>query len=90
MNLYQVGNLAKSIAGHDKNQFFVIVREESEYVYLADGKERTLEKPKRKNKKHIQPIYYHTDKMDEPVPEMKRNEEIKRAIKLFSAKAAQE
>ncbi len=90
MNLYQVGNLAKSIAGHDKDQFFVIVREESEYVYLADGKERTLEKPKRKNKKHIQPIYYNTDKKDEPAPEMKRNEEIKRAIKLFCAKAAQE
>ena len=86
MNLYQVGNLAKSIAGHDKDQFYVIVREESEYVYLADGKERTLERPKRKNKKHIQPIYYDTEK----VPEMKRNEEIKRAIKLFSAKAAQE
>ncbi len=89
MNLYQVGNLAKSIAGHDKDQFYVIVREESEYVYLADGKERTLERPKRKNKKHIQPIYYDTEKK-EPVPEMKRNEEIKRAIKLFSAKAAQE
>ena len=89
MNLYQVGNLAKSIAGHDKDQFYVIVREESEYVYLADGKERTLERPKRKNKKHIQPIYYDTEKK-EPAPEMKRNEEIKRAIKLFSAKAAQE
>lgn len=87
MNLYRVGNLAKSIAGHDRDQIFVIVKEEGEYVYVADGRIRTLEKPKRKNKKHIQPIYYGKDGL---APEMKRNEEIKRAIKLFARDAAQE
>lgn len=50
------GLLATSKAGHDKDSVFVIVREESEYVYIADGEGRTVEKPKRKNKKHIQLI----------------------------------
>lgn len=86
MNLYKTGNLARSTAGHDRNQLFVIVKEEGEYVYVADGRQRTLEKPKRKNKKHVQPISHAGDL----VPEIKRNEDIKRAIKLYSADAAQE
>ena len=52
MNLLQ-GSVIKSIAGHDKNCYFVVVKVESDYVYIADGKERKLEKPKRKNIKHI-------------------------------------
>lgn len=52
MNLLQ-GSVIKSIAGHDKNCYFVVVKVEDGYVYIADGKERKLEKPKRKNIKHI-------------------------------------
>lgn len=55
--LFERGILVQSLAGHDKGQFFVIIGEEAEYVSLVDGKTRTLEKPKRKNKKHIQVIY---------------------------------
>lgn len=50
------GMLASSKAGHDKNTVYVIIKEETAYVYLADGRTRTLETPKRKNKKHIQII----------------------------------
>lgn len=48
--------LASSKAGHDKNNVYVIIKEETEYVYLADGKLKTVQKPKKKNKKHIQII----------------------------------
>ncbi|MEY8337871.1 hypothetical protein AALB16_07520 [Lachnospiraceae bacterium 62-35] len=54
---YVQGCLAKSLAGHDKDHIFVILREEGEYVYLADGKNRTIDRPKKKKKKHIQIIY---------------------------------
>lgn len=50
------GMLAKSLAGHDKDQIFVIMSDESEYVYLADGKTRTICRMKKKKKKHIQLI----------------------------------
>lgn len=48
--------LASSKAGHDKKTVYVIIEEDKEYVYLADGKTRPLTKPKKKNKKHIQII----------------------------------
>lgn len=50
------GMLASSKAGHDRNNIYVIIKEEAEYIYLVDGKSRTIEKPKKKNKKHIQII----------------------------------
>lgn len=46
------GLLVKSVAGHDKG-YFVIVKTENNFVYLANGKSRKLDNPKRKNIKHI-------------------------------------
>lgn len=45
-----------SLAGHDKGKLFFVLREEGEYVLLADGKGRKLATPKRKRKKHIQSV----------------------------------
>lgn len=56
MERYEVGMLAKSKAGHDKGHVYVITKEDDAYVYLADGTIRTLEKPKKKKKKHVQVI----------------------------------
>lgn len=52
------GFLASSKAGHDKDKIYVIIKEDSEYVWLADGKIKTISNPKKKRKKHIQPIKY--------------------------------
>lgn len=51
-----VGILAMSKAGHDKGTIYVIIREEGEYVYVADGHIRTVNRPKKKNNKHVQII----------------------------------
>lgn len=82
-----VGMFVSSKAGHDKDTIYIIIKEIDEYVYLVDGKFKTLEKPKRKNKKHIQII----DKVQNEIIRHKivntlpiQNEEIKRAIKLYS------
>ena len=53
-----IGFLASSKAGHDKDKVYVIIKEDTEYVWLADGKIKTVEKPKKKRKKHIQIIKY--------------------------------
>lgn len=76
--------LAVSRAGHDKDNMYVIVKEEANWVYLADGKLKPLEKPKKKNKKHIQVIKKLPKEITEVfTQENFRNEEIKRAIKLY-------
>ncbi len=74
----RTGVLAKSLAGHDKGELFVIIQEDREYVFLVDGKSRTVKEPKRKNKKHIQVIYNglnHKEKLTD--------EEIRRWIRCY-------
>ena len=53
---YEKGMLAKSLAGHDEGNVYIIVETDQKYVYLVDGKIRTLDRPKRKRKKHVQLI----------------------------------
>ncbi len=80
-----IGRFATSKAGHDKTKLYVIIKEDSEYVYLVDGDLKPLDKPKKKSKKHIQII----NRVDETIQnklETKQiiyNEDIKRAIKLY-------
>jgi ribosomal protein L14E/L6E/L27E len=79
------GMFAVSMAGHDKGRMYLIVKEEDGYVFLADGETRTIENPKKKKRKHIQPV---KAGMDEVLAEKLKNrqtiynEEIKFAIKV--------
>lgn len=84
-----IGMFAISKAGHDKNQWYIILDETEEYVYLVDGIFKTLEKPKKKSKKHIQIVrkvenYEIAEKLKNKMPI--QNEEIKRAIKVITEK----
>ena len=47
-------DIVRSCAGRDRGQLFFIVELVETYVYLADGKGRRLENPKRKKRRHIE------------------------------------
>lgn len=79
-----LGMFALSRAGHDKGKVYIIIGEAGEYLYVADGQSRTVERPKRKNRKHIQVAKKGTSpeltgKLKESQPVS--NEEIKYLIK---------
>ena len=54
--------LVRSLAGHEKDRLYIIIQQDEEYVWLVDGRNRTMEKPK----KHIQVIH----RIPEPVKKM--------------------
>lgn len=56
INIVETGMLAKSKAGHDKGQLYVIYDVDETYVYLVDGEIRTIDNPKKKKRKHVQVI----------------------------------
>lgn len=74
------GFLAYSLAGHDKGQVYLIIEETKDCVYVADGAVRTLDRPKKKNRKHIQIIKKDNRRID---ISSVTNEEIKYLIKLY-------
>ncbi len=49
------GMIVRATAGREQNHFMMVVSCDSGYVYLADGKERKLSSPKKKNIKHVAP-----------------------------------
>lgn len=88
MFLYEFGSIAISKAGHDKGEVYVILKADTEYVYLVNGKNRTFERPKKKNIKHVQCVNY-TDKilLEKHQGQLKiTDEDVKRAIKLYKQK----
>lgn len=48
------GCIVKSMSGRDAQRFFVVLDVEGDFAYIVDGKVRPLERPKRKNLKHLQ------------------------------------
>ena len=80
-----IGRIAISLAGHDLGKYYVIFLIEAEYVYLVNGKNRTISNPKKKKIKHVC-IINEIDKIliDKVINKTVTNEEIKRNIKLLN------
>ena len=81
-----IGQFVTSKAGHDKDTLYVVSNLEKEFVYLCDGRLKLMASPKKKRRKHVQPI-------NEAVDEVLRkrlmdgekvyDEEIRYAIKQY-------
>ena len=67
MVVYETGMLVRSKAGHDKAQMYIITRVDDTYVYLVDGRIRTLDHPKRKKRMHVQIVHtkYNIEGLDD-------------------------
>ena len=53
---YLISDVVISTAGHDKGELFYVIDTDDQFLYLANGKDRTLDKPKRKKRKHVQKV----------------------------------
>ena len=78
------GMLAISKAGHDKDSWYVVLNIEGNRAYLVNGKNRSMDRPKEKKLKHLQPVNCVPEILKEKIGTGKAwtNEEIKRALKL--------
>lgn len=87
---YQIGQIVYSKSGHDKGDALMVLSVDEDWVWLADGRRRKLEKPKRKKRIHIQPTSY-VEK--ETAEKLRRKEyildaEIAKALKKYQKKQA--
>ena len=48
-----ISDVVMTTAGRDAGQWFYVIDADPVFLLLANGKDRTLEKPKRKKRKHV-------------------------------------
>ena len=53
---FMISDVVVSTAGRDQGKLFYVIGTDPVYLTLANGKDRTLEKPKRKKRKHVQKV----------------------------------
>ena len=51
-----VSDVVLSTTGRDQGKIFYVIGMENDLLLLANGKDRTLDKPKRKKQKHVQKV----------------------------------
>ena len=53
---FNISDVVKSTAGRDQGKLFYVIDADSVFLTLANGKDRTLDRPKRKKCKHVQKV----------------------------------
>ena len=84
-------SLIVSKAGRDKGQLFYVIDTDEQYVYLADGKSRKLEKPKRKRRKHVEQVPRTESRIAEKIRNGEKvlNSELRKELASFGQKQSQ-
>ena len=55
-DIINISDVVVSTAGHDQGELFYVISMDDQFLYLANGKDRTLDKLKRKKRKHVQKV----------------------------------
>ena len=84
-------DVVRSCAGRDKGQLFYVIDVDEQYVYLADGKSRKLEKPKRKKRKHVQAAFQTESRIAEKIRNGEKvlNSELRKELASLGQKQSQ-
>ena len=84
-----VGSIVYSKAGRDCGKCYIIVRlDEKGYAFVANGAEKTVASPKRKNVKHLDPAGERNQVIGDKLLSGKQvfDSEIKSALRAYSGK----
>ena len=52
----QISDVVISVAGRDQGELYYVTGADDIYLLLVNGKNRTLESPKRKKRKHVEKV----------------------------------
>lgn len=80
----ELGSIVKAVAGRDKDQYFVVIDKiNDEYVFISNGKNRTITNPKKKKLKHLKSINIKIDTIADKIRDGKKvfDSEVFSAIK---------
>ena len=81
-----ISDVVIATAGRDQGKLFYVIGTDPVYLMLANGKDRTLDKPKRKKRKHIQKVLRSETRVAEKLRNGDRvlNSELRRDLAYLS------
>ena len=81
-----ISDVVIATAGRDQGKLFYVIGTDPVYLILANGKDRTLDKPKRKKRKHIQKVLRSETRVAEKLRNGDRvlNSELRRDLAYLS------
>lgn len=51
---FEIGEIVEATAGRDRGKLFIVTGNiDDDYVWIVNGKNRTIEKPKKKKNRHL-------------------------------------
>ena len=81
---FKVGDVVKSLSGHDKNKIFIVVEvDKNGYIAIIDGRYRPKTKPKRKNPKHLEYVAHDDNIINKVNSKQSTDAEIHKLIKAY-------
>ncbi len=88
---YQLGEIVVSTAGRDRGKLYLVVNIINDnYLEVADGDKKRMERPKRKNIKHLNSTRYIDEELSIWLSHGKRvrNEDLKKCLKDYENEEA--
>lgn len=81
-----VSDFVISLAGRDRDEVLLVLREEENYLWLANGKTRRAEKPKRKKRRHTAFVAHSDARTRDKLLETGRltNSDIRKALSIWA------
>ena len=87
-----ISDVVVSTAGRDAGEWFYVIAQDPTYLYLANGKDRPLDKPKRKKRRHIQKVLRSETRVAEKLIRGDKvlNSELRRDLAFLARETASE
>ena len=87
-----ISDVVVSTAGRDAGEWFYVIAEDPIYLFLANGKDRPLDKPKRKKRKHVQKVLRSETRVATKIKEGNKvlNSELRRDLAFLARENASE
>jgi len=78
-------NIVRSTAGRDSGKLFVVLETQGEYLLLADGRTRRVERPKRKKRRHVLFVAADRNRLTDKINSNMKitNSELRRALAAY-------
>ena len=78
--MFERGTVVRSSAGRDKGNLLAVMQQEENRVFVCDGKERPIDRPKSKNIRHVQATGFSVTES-----ELETNRALRKALRRLDA-----